>query len=71
MSNDFNLSFIKHKTTCHLLSRLEIVCFFHYEPVHKGYYLLISPVVCQKKEKKRRKKLVFLKYIYRIRGSEE
>ena len=35
----FNLSFINHKTTCHLFSRLYFVCFFLFGPLHIGYYL--------------------------------
>lgn len=44
MSNDFNLSFIKQETACHVLSSLEIVCFFHYELLIKEYCLLPLPI---------------------------
>lgn len=43
MSNDSNLSFIKQETACHVLSSLEIICFFHYESLIKEILSIALP----------------------------
>ena len=43
VSNDFNLSFIKQETACHLFSSLEIVCLFQYESLIKSIAHYFSP----------------------------